>query len=80
MSTQTTIKQISQLRMKVSTPQFSDEDEFEPDKSSVLIIDDNPDILYFLKENFEKQYHVLQALNGKLGLELAFTACAGYYN
>lgn len=37
----------------------------------LLIVDDNPDIIYFLKQSFETQFNILIAQNGKKGLELA---------
>lgn len=38
---------------------------------SVLIAEDDPDILNFLKEYFEKNYKILEAVNGKEALALA---------
>lgn len=39
--------------------------------TTLLIIDDNPEILSFLGETFSKNYHCLYASNGKEGLALA---------
>ncbi|MTI32076.1 response regulator [Cytophagales bacterium RKSG123] len=44
----------------------------KPDLSTILVIDDNPEILYFLQESFEKNFNLLTAQNGKIGLEKAF--------
>ena len=37
----------------------------------MMIVDDNPDIVIFLKENFENSFNVVTARNGKEGLEAA---------
>ena len=41
------------------------------DKINVLLVEDNEDLLYFLKTFLTKEYHVLEAKNGKEGFELA---------
>lgn len=41
-------------------------------KATILLVDDEPDILEFIGYNLEKEdYHVLKAENGKKGIELA---------
>ncbi len=40
-------------------------------KNSILIIDDNPEILNYLKDILKKNYNVLTANNGALGLDIA---------
>ena len=40
------------------------------DKASVLIVEDNADMLDFLKRNFEENYNVSTAVDGKEALEL----------
>lgn len=43
----------------------------EADQYSILLVDDEPDVLEFLSYNLSKEgYHVLKAKNGKEGLEL----------
>jgi len=39
---------------------------------TLLILDDNPDIIFFLKENFDKSFNVLTANNGREGLQKAY--------
>ncbi len=41
---------------------------------TLLIVDDNPDIVYYLKEIFEEDFNVVVAQNGRSGLEKAFTS------
>lgn len=52
----------------------SDEGIIEKDKSlpTLLIVDDNPDIIYFLQENFEGGFNIITAQNGRVGLQKAF--------
>ncbi len=45
--------------------------EIDPELSTLLIVDDNPDIIYFLRETFNKTYNLLTASNGKTGLDKA---------
>ncbi len=48
------------------------EEELTPveDKISLLIVEDNEDILYTIKSIMQRQYHVLTATNGVLALEI----------
>lgn len=39
------------------------------EKQVLLIVDDNEDMRDFLKENFKETYHIIQAENGKKGLD-----------
>lgn len=39
---------------------------------TLLIIEDNDDLRLFLKQQFEKNYHIREAVNGDQGLESAF--------
>ncbi len=44
-----------------------------PDDSKlvILVAEDNPDLQYFIKDILSDQYHVIQALDGERGLQLA---------
>ncbi len=42
----------------------------DPGRPTILIVDDNPDIIYFLKHSFENEFNVISAQNGSKGLEL----------
>lgn len=44
-----------------------------PENPLLLIIDDNPDIIAFLKLNLTVEYRVIEATNGEEALELAFS-------
>ncbi|MFZ0455478.1 MAG: ATP-binding protein [Ignavibacteriaceae bacterium] len=48
------------------------EDEIQTDAQRILIVEDNNDLLSFIKENINKQYAVYESSNGKEGLEKAF--------
>ncbi|MEZ4948293.1 MAG: ATP-binding protein, partial [Saprospiraceae bacterium] len=41
-------------------------------KESILIIEDNPDVRAFIKLNLSNHYHILEAENGRKGVEDAF--------
>ena len=44
----------------------------DPNNSTILLVDDEEDILEFLQYNLSKEgYHVITANNGKLGLDIA---------
>lgn len=47
------------------------EPEIDQDKSIILIIEDNQDLLEFIISIFEEDYNVISAEDGKAGLELA---------
>jgi ligand-binding sensor domain-containing protein/signal transduction histidine kinase/DNA-binding response OmpR family regulator len=43
----------------------------KPDLRIMLIVEDNPDVRYFIRSHFESVYSVYEAKNGREGLELA---------
>ncbi|WP_082326434.1 hybrid sensor histidine kinase/response regulator transcription factor [Sunxiuqinia dokdonensis] len=43
----------------------------EKEKETILVVEDNLDLQLYLRNNLSSNYHVLQAANGKIGLELA---------
>ena len=48
------------------------ENEIQIDAPRILVIEDNKDLLNFIKENINKQYAVYESSNGKVGFEKAF--------
>ena len=56
-------------RLAVSTPKLKIENP--PSDNLMLIIDDNADIRAYVRSIFEKEYQVLEAVDGQEGLELA---------
>ena len=40
-------------------------------KKKILVVDDSPTIIFFLKMMLSKNYHIVEAVNGKKGLEAA---------
>ena len=56
----------------VYAPEMQDEPENAARKRIMLIVEDNPDIRNYIRDNFAEDYEVLTADNGKTGLELAF--------
>ena len=67
-------KKISQLKAKKST-HHSDDSYFKNTKTSkqktILIVEDNMELREYLKFELKNQYKVLEASNGKKGLEIA---------
>lgn len=43
----------------------------EKEKETILVVEDNLDLQYYLRNNLTENYRVLQAGNGRIGLELA---------
>tara|TARA_R110002050_G_scaffold282901_2_gene431013 strand:- start:4251 stop:8609 length:4359 start_codon:yes stop_codon:yes gene_type:complete len=43
----------------------------EKEKETILVVEDNPDLQVYLRNSLAADYRVLQALNGKIGLDLA---------
>ena len=59
---------------EVSTKDFIKTNDFkliQKDKKILLVIEDNEDVLQFIKSHFKNKFIVLDALNGNDGLELA---------
>jgi signal transduction histidine kinase/DNA-binding response OmpR family regulator len=54
---------------------FDTDESSEVDRSkakpTILVVEDNPEIIQYIKEGFDGQYMVLQATNGLNGLEMA---------
>ena len=48
-----------------------EESQKSRNKKTVLIVEDNEDLRFYLKENLRKEYHVEEAINGKEGWEKA---------
>ncbi|MGK7393727.1 MAG: hybrid sensor histidine kinase/response regulator transcription factor [Candidatus Cyclobacteriaceae bacterium M3_2C_046] len=48
-----------------------DQGHFDKDKDSLLIVEDNKDLLYFMVSSLSDQYNILLAQNGKEAYELA---------
>jgi signal transduction histidine kinase/ligand-binding sensor domain-containing protein/DNA-binding response OmpR family regulator len=43
-------------------------------KPTILVIEDNEDLRFYLKENLQAKYHILEAGNGSIGWEMAMSA------
>lgn len=43
----------------------------QEDKPQILVVEDNADIRAYLRENFEDEYHISEAADGKEGLDMA---------
>jgi signal transduction histidine kinase/ligand-binding sensor domain-containing protein/DNA-binding response OmpR family regulator len=46
--------------------------ESQENREVILIVEDNPDVRIFVKSELEKNYEILEASNGRHGLEIAF--------
>lgn len=61
----------------LATKPFSSEDVYDivleenlkKDKKTILVVEDNEDLRFYLKENLKKLYHIEEAVNGKEGWE-----------
>lgn len=51
--------------------EFKSEKDDDVSEEVILVIDDNPDIREFISEHLEENYSVIQAANGKIGIEKA---------
>lgn len=47
------------------------EDESAMDRTTVLLVDDNPDVRAYVRSVLAPQFHILEAADGKAGLDLA---------
>lgn len=45
------------------------EENLKKDKKTILVVEDNEDLRFYLKENLKKLYHIEEAANGKEGWE-----------
>lgn len=65
---------VEEIEEQSSTPQVADEiiadSPSDVRKATVLIVEDNNDLRFFLNENLKETYHTLVAPNGKEGLKL----------
>nr|WP_294795815.1 hybrid sensor histidine kinase/response regulator transcription factor [uncultured Mucilaginibacter sp.] len=50
---------------------YGDEDHKKGKKKTILIVEDNEDLRFYLKDNLKGQYHIEEATNGKEGWEKA---------
>lgn len=55
----------------LSVEEISEEEKYNPDKPSVLVIDDNADIRIYIKGLLQAEYSVLEAANGMEGIRKA---------
>ena len=51
---------------------FLEEKSIAGKEISILIIEDNPEVRFFLKNQLSKSYEILEAENGNMGLHLAY--------
>jgi DNA-binding response OmpR family regulator/nitrogen-specific signal transduction histidine kinase len=51
---------------------FADEESLNSSLPQLLIIEDNPDVVVYLKSCLESAYQIVVAYNGKIGIEKAF--------
>jgi CheY-like chemotaxis protein len=49
----------------------ADEEESAEDRTTVLLVDDNPDVRAYVRSVLAPQFHILEAGDGKAGLDLA---------
>lgn len=65
-------KKISFAPIIETTPELSQEDQEKQDRTyTILIVEDNVELRNYLKNELKKEYKVITAENGQVGLELA---------
>lgn len=62
---------VGQLSETTFSTALRDEMTMDDKRKSVLIVEDNDDIRFYIKDNLRSKYNVYQAINGKEGLEKA---------
>lgn len=65
------LEQASVLPLSEQALQADDDSYAEINKSSMLIVEDNDELRFFLKTIFFKDFHIVEAKDGKEGLEKA---------
>ena len=53
-------------------PPLADDNSITAKEQSILIIEDNPEIRMFIKNHLSKNYEIIEAENGNMGLNLAY--------
>ena len=56
---------------KMNKPEPQNLDQYISKKPIVLVVEDNPDVSTFIKDQLEENYQIIQAENGKIGFGLA---------
>ncbi len=62
---------VEALEAEMEIPETGDEVRSNPEKQSILIVEDNTDLRKFISEMFRDLFDVLEAENGLVGLRLA---------
>jgi signal transduction histidine kinase/ligand-binding sensor domain-containing protein/DNA-binding response OmpR family regulator len=58
-------------RLLESEPKHMDYPELDSRKQTLLLVEDNEDFRFYLKDNLKSQFNILEAANGKIGWEIA---------
>ncbi len=60
---------------QMASPEYSDvrEPENNKEKWTILIVEDNPELLRFMKNILSKEYNIIEAINGQDGIEKILT-------
>jgi signal transduction histidine kinase/ligand-binding sensor domain-containing protein/DNA-binding response OmpR family regulator len=59
------------VSLSIENPIYNALEEVKPDLPLILLVEDNPDVRAFLKMELDANHHIIEATNGKEGLELA---------
>jgi signal transduction histidine kinase/ligand-binding sensor domain-containing protein/DNA-binding response OmpR family regulator len=59
------------LPIEETEPIIFEEGQKNKKKKTILIVEDNEDLRFYLKENLRREYHIEEAINGKEGWEKA---------
>lgn len=54
---------------EIAEPVLMEESKKSDKKKTILVVEDNEDLRFYLKDNLKGQYHIIEATNGKEGWE-----------
>ncbi len=66
-----TIEKYHKEKVSFTASEISDNEVIEPDKTIILVVEDNPDLREMIKEYLQDDFSVLEAENGIEGMKLA---------
>jgi Signal transduction histidine kinase len=69
----TTNMEVSEVTIDTNVPSGNSKVSLTPSMPLILIVEDNPDLRTFLRDELQNSYRVLESCNGKEGLTTAFS-------
>jgi len=56
-----------QKQVRLNLKSKADDPIYDSEKKTILLVEDNPDFRFYLKDNFKNKYNIVEAANGKEG-------------